>query len=1217
MEKAPFLVSTLINREVSAQTLVDSGCLSYGFIDARFARKHNLQRIPIQPRQIQSVDAITDSWITEVAVAEIDVGGHLTKRAYFHVAPRIEGYSIILGLPWLEKEKAVLDAERQTLRFKSSGLVIRNMKDVKALNCKEVGAAAFGLITRGRQRRGVEVFSASLADISKALKEKTYTDPRAKLPPWIPERLYDAFDRKQADKLPPHRPGVDHRIELEKDQNGRTPEAPWGPLYNMSRDELLVLRKTLTELLDKGFIRVSNSPAAAPVLFVRKPGGGLRFCCDYRALNRITRKDRYPLPLIQETLNRISKAKWYTKLDVIAAFNKIRIAEGDEWLTAFRTRFGLYEWLVTPFGLANAPSTFQRYINWALREFLDEFVSAYVDDVLIFTEGSRSQHREHVIQVLERLQGAGLQLDIDKCEFEVQSTRYLGFIIEAGKGIRMDPIKVKAIEEWEAPTSTKGVLGFLGFANFYRRFIDKYSQITAPLRALTKKSALFRWTPEANEAFKRLKKAFTTAPVLAQFDPDRRTILETDSSGYCTGGILSQYDDEGILRPVAYFSKKNTPAECNYEIYDKELLAIVKCLQQWDAELRSVKEFKIVTDHKNLEYFTTVRRLTERQMRWQLILSRFNFTIAYRPGKLGAQPDALTRRDQDLPVSQDDERLQHRVAQLLSPDKIQANCWRVLAAPAQSRRHAGIEPGEDGLEDGPEDGPEEEPEAGTVEDRLRQLWQEAKLADPDQERLVEAVREGRRTLPSNLDEPVKLSIADCSLNDQGELLFRGRRWVPNHEPLRTKLIQALHDSTLTAHPGRNGTVALVARQFFWPNFVSDVRRFVRNCDVCGRTKVWRDRKQGLLRPLPVPERQWREISIDFIGPLVRSRNCEMLMVITDRLGKGVILRGCEDVEADTIAKLFIDCFYRHHGVPAAIVSDRGGQFVSQLWKRVCQLLKIERRISTAYHPETDGATERANVEVETTLSRVVSYAQDDWVEWLPAVELALNGRESASTGVSPFFLSHGYHLEPLRLFEEPRCEPNPRSPIQKGEAIVAKVKEATEWAQLSIANAQQEQELQANRHRNPSPAYKVGDKVWLNLKNMRTDRPNRKLEDRSAKFTVTEVVGPHSYRLDVPTGVHNVYNVDLLRPAGTDPLPSQERDDYQPPPIRDNGEDWWIVEAILGEKMKRRRGQRRAQKLYQVKWKGYARPTWEPASAIRDTDAFNAYERAKERLDAP
>ncbi|KAH0841258.1 hypothetical protein FOPE_06543 [Fonsecaea pedrosoi] len=196
-----------------------------------------------------------------------------------------------------------------------------------------------------------------MADIDKALAVKKMTDPRTKLPEHLHPFL-DVFNRAIADKLPPLRgKGVDHTIDLVRD-NGETPEVPWGPLYSMSREELLVLRKTLMELLDKGFIRVSNSPAAAPVLFVRKPGGGLRFCVDYRGLNKITRKDRYPLPLIYETLRNIGRAKWYTKLDVIAAFHQIRIAKGDEWKTAFRTRYGLYEWLVTPFGLANAPSTF-------------------------------------------------------------------------------------------------------------------------------------------------------------------------------------------------------------------------------------------------------------------------------------------------------------------------------------------------------------------------------------------------------------------------------------------------------------------------------------------------------------------------------------------------------------------------------------------------------------------------------------------------------------------------------------------------------------------------------------------------------------------------------------------------------------------------------------------------------------------------------------------
>ena len=274
-----------------------------------------------------------------------------------------------------------------------------------------------------------------MKDIEKALQVKTYSDPREKLPRHYHHWL-DVFDRKKADALPPHRgPQIDHQIELVPDERGRTPEPPWGPLYNMSREELLVLRKNLQELLDKQFIRVSNSPAAAPVLFARKPGGGLRFCCDYRALNAISKKDRYPLPLINETLERIGKARWFTKLDVIAAFHKIRIAKGQEWLTSFRTRFGLFEWLVTPFGLANAPSTFQRYVNWVLRDFLDEFASAYLDDILIFSSGSLRDHQRKVSTVLQRLADAGLQLDVDKCEFEVQSTKYLGFIVEAGKGV--------------------------------------------------------------------------------------------------------------------------------------------------------------------------------------------------------------------------------------------------------------------------------------------------------------------------------------------------------------------------------------------------------------------------------------------------------------------------------------------------------------------------------------------------------------------------------------------------------------------------------------------------------------------------------------------------------------------------------------------------------------------------------------------------------------
>lgn len=236
----------------------------------------------------------------------------------------------------------------------------------------------------------------------------------------------------------------------------------------MSRDELLVLRKTLTDHLDKGWIRASSSPRGAPVLFVKKPGAGLRFCVDYRALNAITEKDRYPLPLIRETLRSISKSTWITKVDVRAAFHKLRFREGDEEKTAFRTRFGSFEWLVTPFGLQGAPAAFQRYINETLGEYLEIFCTAYLDDILIYTSESLDDHWEKVDAVFQRLNKAGLKLDPKKCDFAVKQTKYLGFIISLGDGIKVDPDKVEAIRSWEAPNTVKGVRSFLGFANFYR-----------------------------------------------------------------------------------------------------------------------------------------------------------------------------------------------------------------------------------------------------------------------------------------------------------------------------------------------------------------------------------------------------------------------------------------------------------------------------------------------------------------------------------------------------------------------------------------------------------------------------------------------------------------------------------------------------------------------------------------------------------------------------
>ena len=389
-------------------------------------------------------------------------------------------------------------------------------------------------------------------------------------------------------------------------------------------------------------------------------------------MNAVTVKNRFPIPLISETLGKLAVAVKYTKLDIIHAFNRIRMKEGHELLTAFNSRYGQFEYLVMPFGLCNAPRTFQGYIKESLREYLDVFCTAYLDDVLIYSS-REEDHASYVLQVLRRLHKRGLQIDVDKCEFNTTRVKYLGMIVTTN-GIEMDTEKVEAIQKWEAPLSVKDVQAFLRCANFYRRFIPSFSAKVKPLNELTKgtqyttksgkkkiKYGPFEWSEACQQAFEGLKRAFTTAPVLAHYDSSLEMWVETDASDFVVAGVLSQMHGE-VLKPVAYFSKKMTSAECNYMIYDKELLAIVKSFETWRPELANVQNgpVRVLTDHQNLEHFMTTKQLNRRQARWAKFLLEFNFRITYRPGKKGEKPDTLTRLAQDRPKRFDNTRQQHQ-----------------------------------------------------------------------------------------------------------------------------------------------------------------------------------------------------------------------------------------------------------------------------------------------------------------------------------------------------------------------------------------------------------------------------------------------------------------------------------------------------------------------------------------------------------------------------
>ncbi|KAI0992408.1 hypothetical protein K3495_g15777, partial [Podosphaera aphanis] len=366
------------------------------------------------------------------------------------------------------------------------------------------------------------------------------------------------------------------------------------------------------------------------------------------------------------------------------------------------------------------------------------------------------------------------------------------------------------------------------------------------------------------------------------------------------------------------------------------------------------------------------RTLSERQIRWKSLLDDLpGLKLRYRPGKEAARPDALSRLEQDKPTDPNDPRLRHRNMQLINEEWVATVDF---ATPEQIPVTADQE------------------KLPFDDDDLNNLWCKGQEADGEFRDIKKALESDQRCFPSSVT--IKISISECSIDDNGHVRRRDRLLIPTFEPLQTALIHKAHDFPLTGQPGREVTLNILSRDFYWPRMSSMVRRYVRNCDVCGRTRVWRDKKRGFLKPLPVPERFHQELSIDFMTdlPATDDNQPRYLMVITDRLSKEIILETMTTMSAEACARRLLQCFYRFHGFPSAITSDRGSDWVGDFWRRLCERAGIQQRLSTAFHPQTDGATERANQEVQAYLRAFVTYAQTDWSDLLPAAQLALNNR---------------------------------------------------------------------------------------------------------------------------------------------------------------------------------------------------------------------------------
>jgi hypothetical protein len=913
-----------INSQViKASILIDSGATGC-FMDTTYFASFLSPSVPKnRPYDLELVDGTTTTSgpiNSETPPMRVRLGSYDDYVTFdLLCSPR---FPVILGLPWLRSTNPQVDWKDLTMTFCPLSLTSKPDLDYVMV----VVAAADD--------------TTSYAQFVLSASEVADTTQAKKLPSEYVS-FQDVFEEKNADILPEHRP-YDMSIDLKPGT-----VVPFGPIYNLSQPELEELRKYIDDNLKKGFIRPSKSPGGAPILFVKKKDGSLRLCVDYRGLNALTVKNRYPLPLISEIISSVKGKKHFSRIDLKGAYNLVRIKPGDEWKTAFRCRYGHFEYLVMPFGLTNAPATFQHLMNDIFRDLLDHVVIIYLDDILIFSD-TYENHVKHVTEVLNRLRKNHLYASAKKCDFHTDEIEFLGYIL-SGTGIRMNPKKLESLTSWKTPDSVKEVQIFLGFANFYRNFIANFSSLATPLTNLLKKDATFTWSTSAQVAFDSLKNAFSSAPILVFPDTSKPFILETDASDFAVAGVISQDDDSGVLHPVSFYSRKLSPAEINYEIHDKELLAIIVCFEQWRHLLLGSKHpITVFTDHKNLVYFTSTKRLNRRQARWSLFLSDFDFNIIYRSGKSNGKPDALSRRPEYFPKGGDSLRtLQFQT--LLDPNQFVMSTSCLMSLVSTQSENLLL--------------------AATYE-------QMSDTTSNSNETLLERIRDAQ------LKDEFVTSLSREKLEPHfsfidNVLLVYDRVYVP--EPLRYDVLHLCHDSQLAGHFGIEKTLNLVLRSYWWPSFRKDVKRYVSTCHVCCRSKATTQVPAGLLKPLPIPERPWVSLSLDFIVGLPLVNSYDSICVIVCRLTKMAhFLPVSTSITSLDLAKLFISEIFRLHGLPFDIVSDRGPQFVSNFWRELLKLLNIQQKLSTSFHPQTDGQTENVNKTLEQYLRCFLDYQQENW-----------------------------------------------------------------------------------------------------------------------------------------------------------------------------------------------------------------------------------------------
>ncbi|QRW15573.1 Retrotransposable element Tf2 protein [Rhizoctonia solani] len=1081
--KKPLLFINLYVQNFPAEplkTLIDSGATS-NFISPSIVEKYKIPKTQLEnPQVVRMLDGTISQTgrIWHQVHLTVSANGH-AHSIPFLVCP-IGNTPAILGMTWLTTEAPLIDWQQ-------------------------------GLVAFPEQ---VQIASEEEAD----------SDPLADLPPQYHE-FAKVFGEEEFKVLPPHR---EYNISIDLVPDAKL--SP-GPIYGMTNAESKALKQHIDEELATGKIRPSTSSAGAPVMFVKKADGSLRLVVDYRKLNNVTHKNVYPLPRQDDLMAKLRNAKLFTKLDLRWGYNNVRIKEGDEWKTAFRTKYGLFEYLVMPFGLTNAPAAFQHFMNDLFRDLIDVTVVIYLDDILIFSE-KPEEHPSHVREVLSRLLKNQLFCKLSKCHFHVTTVDYLGIVISPA-GFSMDQKKIEAVTTWPTPKTVKQVQAFLGFVNYLRRFIPNFSSVARPLHNLTKKETPWSWGNLEETAFQELKSLVTRSPVLIHSNPNLPYYLETDASGVAMGAILSQRGEDNRLHPVAYMSKSFSGAEANYDTHDKELLAIIKALEEWRIFLEATeKPIQVFTDHRNLEYWMQARTFNRRHARWQIFLSDYNFKIHYRPGKQSGKPDALSRRSDyvDQPPK----------PEVMLPSEVFANT-----------SEAELE----------------------IVTKIREKLKD----DPSLEPIIQFLTEDVDNAPPS----IRKAYRDYDW-EEDLLWYRGKLVVPDWEPLKERLLREFHDSPLAGHPGQQQTLELLSRNYWWPGMKSSTKEWVECCPTCQANR----RAHGpviALKPLEVPPYPFHTISYDFITGFPKSNGHNAILVVIDSFSKfGHFIPTTKKVTSKGLAELFISHVWKLHGLPVRTISDRGTTFTGKFLRALYQRLGVKPSFSSAYHPESDGQTERVNQFIEFYLRSYVAADHSDWASWLPLAEYAYNNARHSATGRTPFELVFG---------RNPVMSPsNVPANVPKADHVADTL--AQEWKEAESALQMSKEKMAGLR--GSTPEYSIGEKVWLDGKNVELRTNSNKLDPRGlGPFEILEKISSHAYRLKLPETlkIHNVFYVGLLSKVHENPSqPFPER----PPPKTIEGEEEYEVEQIIDSK------RQRGKWFYLIKWKGYGPKdnSWEPEELL-------------------